>query len=558
MLTKSQLHIFWVRATALVLTLSLLTDLSGQSDRLDLSTPHDAIWVHLYYLQPDNYDPSLSATVLPTSIDSSRRVSLAIKLKQVFDGSGLYVHMNLLPTESDYLDTATNQAFYTPFPDRMPEIYLEKQGSVWRYSLESADKIEELHRKVYRWGTDRLIGLFDSRAERRLLGLSTWQYLGFASLVLFAFLAHLILRKLLQLMGNIMSGKKMHSLTKFHDLNRRLSDAVSLVVLVLILRMLVPILQLPISVAKYLIGGLEIITTVFMVIAVVRLINVLTAYLGEITSKTSSRMDDQLIPLLDRILKIIAIITGFIHVLHVLDVNVAAILAGISLGGLALALAAQDTVKNLLGSVMILTDKPFQIGDWVEGSDFAGTVVEIGFRTTRIRQTDTSIISVPNGNMANASVTNKGVRVMRLFQINLGITYDTPPELIEKFVEGIEEIIRTYPQTVKEDYYVRLTDLKDFSINILVRTHLRVTNYAEELDLRQALILAIMRWAEVLGVRFAFPTTTVEIESMPGQISLSPHPKTDAAEMDKKFENFFDQLRAQIPPEEDEPFVSDD
>jgi MscS family membrane protein len=119
----------------LIFSLNLLTfSIFGQElqNRLELASPHDAIWVHLYYLQPDQYDPALAATVFLEG-DSVARVDLAIKLKQIFDGEGLFMQMNLLPREADYQDSISNKPYFTPFPEALPQIYLERIDSQWHY-----------------------------------------------------------------------------------------------------------------------------------------------------------------------------------------------------------------------------------------------------------------------------------------------------------------------------------------------------------------------------------------------------------------------------------------
>ncbi|MDH3650879.1 MAG: hypothetical protein OEQ53_14430, partial [Saprospiraceae bacterium] len=153
-------------AALLYLTVTLSAqNPTAQAARLALQSPHDAMWVHLFYLQPDSYRPDLSATAMPTSLDSVERVNAAVKLKQVLDGRGLFVHMNLLPTEADYIDTITQKFFFTPFPDDLPEIFLERDGTSWRYAQASAAVIAVLHKKVYPFGIDRLIGLFSGSTQ---------------------------------------------------------------------------------------------------------------------------------------------------------------------------------------------------------------------------------------------------------------------------------------------------------------------------------------------------------------------------------------------------------
>jgi MscS family membrane protein len=208
----------------------------------------------------------------------------------------------------------------------------------------------------------------------------------------------------------------------------------------------------------------------------------------------------------------VVIIGTIVQILSLMDVNVTALIAGISIGGLALALAAKDTVSNLIGSIMVFMDKPFQIGDYIEIGSMGGTVKEVGFRSTRIQTKDTSIISIPNGNIANTALTNKGVRVFRLFETMLGVTYDTNPDLIETFIEKLKKMIIDDPRVTNDDFYIALNGLGPSSLDILFRVYLNTSDYAGEIKIKEDLILNILRMAEELGVSFAFPSTSVYIE----------------------------------------------
>ena len=523
----------------LLLGLGISVFLAGQETvtQLELKTPHDAIWVHLFYLQPEQYRPELSATVFQEG-DSIRRVKQAIKLKQILDGKGLFVHMNMLPQEVNYVDTISQKHFYTPFPEELPEVYLEKVNEKWYYAKSTAKSIPELHKKVYPLGTDIFLKYFSNRGQDRFLGISGWQYLGILFLLVLSAILYLVLSGLFRWLSKKLAGAKLKHILNYDILNKKVTRVFTLLVVFWLIKLLVPLLQLPVKWASSIHLGLQIIVTVFLMMFFLRLVNMFIAYMSIATEQTENKMDDQVMPILDRLLKILVVIAAIIQILRLLDVNVTALIAGVSIGGLALALAAQDTVKNLIGSVMIFTDRPFQIGDWVEGSGYAGSVVEVGFRSTRIKTPDTSIIAVPNGSMANASVVNKGVREFRLYNTTLGITYDTPPDYIEEFIAGIKRIIIEHPLISNEGYYVNFVEFGGSSLNIMVRAYILTTAYDQELNVREELHLLIMRWAETLGIRFAFPSTTMYIEEMPGQISLTPTFDRDPDRMRNKWEDF--------------------
>jgi MscS family membrane protein len=534
-----------------VFSIFCFVSLFAQDDvapQLTLESPYNTMFVHLYYLQTDSYEPAKAAVTISRTVkDSAERVKTAIQLKQILDGQGLYVRLNLLPQQTDYIDTISKKHFYTPFPEKMPEIYLEKIKSKWFYSAETIRKIPSLHKKTYPFGTARLLNLFPKSGQTRFLGLDLWQYAAIAILLVVVWLGRMILSRLLLpvITGIVRSRVKFEKIDNEKVL--KIAHSVSLLFLVWVVRTLMPVLQLPIVIAEFSILALNIIMTVVTVLVFLRIAGLIMSYASKFALDTESKMDEQLMPILSRIFQMIIILGGIIKILSLLNVNVTALIAGVSIGGLALALAAQDTVKNLIGSAMIFFDKPFQIGDYIAGSGFEGTIVEVGFRTTRIQEIDTTIISVPNGSIANMVIANKGMRITRLFMLNIGVTYDTPPSLIEKFLEGLKTIIMNYPQTVKENFYVNFNNLEASSLNILFRVSLLVPDYAGEQQAREDLILGIMRLAESLGVRFAFPSSTLYMEEFPEKKSNVPPYNTNSDELNSKIDAFVKDFKDRNP-----------
>jgi MscS family membrane protein len=206
---------------------------------------------------------------------------------------------------------------------------------------------------------------------------------------------------------------------------------------------------------------------------------------------------------------LVIFVGALLQILSLFEVNITALIAGVSIGGLAIALAAQDAVKNFIGSIMIFADKPFQIGDYIVGSGFEGEVKEVGFRTTRIQALDTSIVAVPNGSIANMNIENKGVRVMRLFNTVINLTYESKPEQLKNYVSDLKQLIIDHPRVADENYYVHIKELANSSINVMFRAYLNVPGYADELALKEELIYVIMELAEKNGLDFAFPSQTV-------------------------------------------------
>jgi MscS family membrane protein len=252
-----------------------------------------------------------------------------------------------------------------------------------------------------------------------------------------------------------------------------------------------------------------------------RLVDVLTDIMEARAAKTESKLDDQLVPLLRKSLKLFFVVIGSIFILQNLDVDVGSLLAGLGLGGLAFALAAKDTVANFFGSIMVFIDKPFQIGDWIlMAPDIEGTVEEVGFRTSRIRTFYDSVITVPNANVTNTPIDNMGRRRYRRYKTTLGLTYDTAPEKVQAFCEGVRAILQSLPAARKDYYLVEFRDFGASALEVFVYCFFETPDWSSELRARTCLNLSIMRLAASLGVSFAFPTQTLHI---------APPAATDAA-----------------------------
>jgi MscS family membrane protein len=249
--------------------------------------------------------------------------------------------------------------------------------------------------------------------------------------------------------------------------------------------------------------------------ALYRLVDLLAAHFKALAARTESRVDDILIPLIRRAVKIVVLVFMVLFVAQNLNVDITSLLAGLGIGGIAFALAAKDTVENLFGSVTVLVDRPFQVGDWVVIGDHEGTVEEIGFRSMRLRTFYNSRITIPNSLLVKSAVDNLGERRYRRVKCMIGVQYDTSPEKVEAFCEGIRELIRRHPYTRKDYYMVYFNAFADSSLNILLYAFHETPDWATELRERHRLFVDIVRLAGRLGVEFAFPTRTLHLASAP-------------------------------------------
>ena len=270
-------------------------------------------------------------------------------------------------------------------------------------------------------------------------------------------------------------------------------------------------LGLPPTILEALVTGIEFLAAAAFVWAAYRVVDVISAVLTVRAERSENKFDDLLVPLVRTSLKVFIAAFGFVFMAEVVNLPISSVIAGLGIGGLAIGLGAQDAVKNFFGSLMIITDRPFAVGDWVKIGGVEGSVAELGFRSTRIRTFYDSIVTVPNANLIDANVDNLGVRRHRRWSTKVGITYDTPPDAIEAFCEGIRELIRRHPYTGKKTFQVYLNQFGPSSLDILLYVFFETPDWATELRERHRLAVDILRLGHELGVDFAFPTQTIHL-----------------------------------------------
>jgi len=225
----------------------------------------------------------------------------------------------------------------------------------------------------------------------------------------------------------------------------------------------------------------------------------------------TSSIDSQLIRLVLRLMTTVVAIAILVVGADQVGLPAYSVLAGLGVGGLAVALAAQQTLANLLGSIIIMVEKPFAIGHWIKVKDMEGIVEDVGFRSTRIRTFYDSLVTIPSSQMISSTVDNMELREYRQIKTFLNLTYDTPVEKIEAFVDGVRRIIQAHPDSRKDNIQVVFNELGPHSLDILMNFFLKVPDRMAELNQRQAILFDILRLAEAMEVRFAFPTQTLHI-----------------------------------------------
>ncbi len=211
------------------------------------------------------------------------------------------------------------------------------------------------------------------------------------------------------------------------------------------------------------------------------------------------------------LLKVAIITIGALTVLQQWVTNISSLLAGLSIGGVALALAAQDTASNLFGAVTVMFDKPFDADDYIEVAGEAGTVEKMGMRSTVLRRKDRSVVCIPNSKMASENIVNWSRTDSRRVDMTLSLMSSIDRKTLETFMEGIRLILESEKGVQKENILVALDAFAESSLDISVRYFTDSKGYDGMMEVKNSVNLKIMRLAETMKVEFAYPTRKIYV-----------------------------------------------
>ena len=505
---------------------SSLTDSTTQLN-IFVSSPQKSVHSFIHWQQKGHAIPN--RYIQPFALfngEQADKEQLAQQLLKVLDARGLLVVYSEIPDTPNYIDSLSGLPQYILFND-LPEVYLRKVGSEWLFSESTIEQIPVLYRATFSSTLEAFIDRLPPVAKTEWIGLYVWQVIGLFVWILLALIIRNLFKRILT--QYLTSWAKKTKIEWDDLLLESIQKPLGLVVLISFLLLSYTNLQFGVSINLYLskILGISLSISIFWVIY--SLIDVFAEYLTHVTGRTENSLDDQLVPLLRKTLRVFIVVLGLIVILQNNGYNVASLIAGLGIGGLAVALAAKDTLANFFGSITIFVDRPFRMGDWIKTSAAEGTVEEVGFRSTRIRTFYNSVVSVPNSSLANSEIDNLGMREFRRLKTILNLTYDTSPEQMEAFVEGIKAIVKAN-LNFRQDYYeIHFHAFGAHSLDVLVYVFFSVPDWSTELQQRHNFLLEILRLAKALKVEFAFPTQTLHIDShIQGELAEKPSPSTDS------------------------------
>lgn len=224
------------------------------------------------------------------------------------------------------------------------------------------------------------------------------------------------------------------------------------------------------------------------------------------------RANRTLTTLLNKVYKVLIVVLGVMTMAQETGLPVGSIVASAGLVGLTISLAAQDSAKNLFSGLVILLDRPFSIGDWITVGDVSGEVVDINFRSTKVRALDNSVYILTNSTVSSATINNGTLRNKRLYRFTLGVTYDTTRPQLEQLMADLTATLKASPYTYEDSVLVKLSGFGASSIDLLVSAYLRTADMTRFLQMQNDLNLDLMDVMQKNSVDFAFPSTTVYLE----------------------------------------------
>jgi MscS family membrane protein len=383
----------------------------------------------------------------------------------------------------------------------------DEQGAYWAFSRHTVSRIDDWYDALPdRWIRDWIP---ESLQRYGPIGLMWWQWLAMPALVAVALVLGRVLGGLTRA---ILFRLTQRTETRWDErLLERVSPALALLWGVAVAALLLERLALlpgAERLARDLLGG---IATVAVFWALWRSVDVWARYLSTRPGVADSPSARSLLALLRNFAKAFVALGGVLATLAAFGYPVTTVLAGLGIGGIAIAFGAQKTMENLFGSVALAVDQPFRVGDFVKIEDFVGNVERIGMRSTQVRTLDRTLVTIPNGKLSEMRIEDYAARDRIRFTCTVGLVYETTEAQMKRILAGMEKVLRDDPRTWPDTVVVRFAGFGASSLDVEVMAWFLTTDYNEFRDCRQDALLGFMRVVEGEGSSFAFPTRTVHL-----------------------------------------------
>jgi MscS family membrane protein len=409
----------------------------------------------------------------------------------------------------------------SPVQLRVARYPLQEGRAVWLFSKATVSDTDALYDHYgFGWTGDFLPPIF---FEVQLWGILLWQWVGLGCALiaawLFGLLAAILSLKVLIRLAALTTWKWDDALAK----NARGP-------LIMALGMLGFALQLPwLSLASTPHAAMIGVCKLFAILSfgwfALRVVDIAADFLFQNCQERNDDMGIAMMPVARKIIKPIIVVFVGIMALENVGMNVGGLLAGLGIGGLAIALAGKNTLENIFGSIVISFDRPFKIGDFIQVGDILGTVEDVGLRSTRIRTLNRTVVTIPNSQMADSKVENFAKRDrMRLVAL-LGVQYDTSLDQVRLIVDEVKRYLLAHRRVWQESFQVRFIGFGDYSLNIEVICYVTSADWGEFTGIRESILMGLGEIITRAGAQFAYPSQTILL----GQDSHADRQRADEA-----------------------------
>ena len=256
-----------------------------------------------------------------------------------------------------------------------------------------------------------------------------------------------------------------------------------------------------------------VINIILLTIALAGIFKIDSDFMQKVQKRSNLDISDNRLNFFCKIIRVVIYIVAGLIIITKLGYNLTGIIAGLGVGGVILTLAAQDTAKNLFGGLMIIMDKPFAVGEWIQTTNFEGIVEDITFRSTRIRTWDNTLANIPNGSLANESIINCSKMEKRKYKLDIKIDLGTPLQTVKRVISKIYFMLINHPNVINDDTYVKFDEIKEDGINIMILVFTNSIDYGTYLNAKEKINENILEILEHENVKIAYRTTSVLIKN---------------------------------------------
>jgi MscS family membrane protein len=485
-------------------------------DPLGRATPYGTVFGFLQAVNANNLPKAVQ--YLDTKLPETKAEELAVQLKAVLDAN-LSTGIDRLSKEEqgntkDNLRITRERIGVAKSPKGDFDILLDhvekQQGvSLWLFSPETLARIPEAHQNLR--NRDLSNYLPESLRNVEFFGLPLWRwFLIVVSIVLALILSHLVARLVLLIFRLALRHGRAEN---EHDIIRRLQRPIRILLLSIVTLMMADF-SLSVLARHYWTLGAEAIAAIGIIWLMICSADLWAEASTRRSIATGVQEKIAIITLAQRLFKIVALFALFLILLRQAGVNVSAMLAGLGIGGIALALAAQNTLADLFGGMTIISRETIRVGDYCKLADQIGTIEDIGLSSTRLRTLDRTVVSIPNSKIAQMFSENYTLRDVFWFHHFLALRYDTPQLQVEQTLKEIQAMLAQSSLVVSDgSCRVNLTGVQGASFHFELFAYVRAANYNVFLVRQQELLLSILAELPRMGVQLAFPSQTMYVES---------------------------------------------